>query len=953
MGGMSMKRWQRGGASLIVVFLACLPILFHAPRFIAIKPGRSYEAGPPNNIHLYRLALEPGWFTRLYLEQMGIDLTMTLISPSGEIMHVQDSENLIYGGELICFIAREQGTYILEVSNSDPSNDGRYRLTSQLVRKPGKREEDLARARALGYRADRAAKPGKRESYTRALGLHEAALELWRQSGEREEVALTYLDMQWLWKKLYQKDRQIECLEQAASIFQSLGQEQTAGLVYHNLGAAFHRSGAFERAIRSFDRALEFRAQPDRMRAITLNELANTHLVLGRLDVSEMFLSQSRAIYQALGDDWSIAKNYQQYGQHLSRLGRREQAIAMFERALALAERSDNPYKLTVLNGLGKALLKERRGEEALAVFKRALNEPILEEASYLDWKIRIQVNLSEALLDQGFYDQALIYLNQGLKWFEAMEAPEERAHVLYNRARAERGANNLKRALNDIEAALTILDESRFRAKSPAIRADYVANHFYYHDFYLSLLMKMGEAEPVYEKNAFLYLERIRARNLLDALARDATPFNDGREPERMDHVRNLQTQIATLTWEKSRSGADNEADPELLNLLRQYDSVLGELEGNQEQTPPSIDGLTLEEIQDRLLDDETLLLVYAFGETESWLWLVDQTHFETFRLAPRLTIEAEALALNRWLKHRDVIRLRTRVAEQARRMADHLLEPVSARLQGRRLLIAAAGALKYIPFGALPTPGAEATPLGLKHEIVYLHSMTTLAALRERSETRTQLGNELVVFAAPAFHAESKFPALPHTLSEAQTIASLAPAGARLFTDFQAAKTTALGGACANARILHFATHGLINLNRSELSALVLADTDRDGTPIDGFLRSYEVQTMTLKADLVVLSACESALGEQMRGEGLVGLPQSFLEAGAQGVLVSLWEMEDRATREWMSHFYRHLFAEGKGAAAALRYAQAAMQQTERWRDPYYWSGFVFLGDWRTFFH
>jgi CHAT domain-containing protein len=156
-------------------------------------------------------------------------------------------------------------------------------------------------------------------------------------------------------------------------------------------------------------------------------------------------------------------------------------------------------------------------------------------------------------------------------------------------------------------------------------------------------------------------------------------------------------------------------------------------------------------------------------------------------------------------------------------------------------------------------------------------------------------------------------------------------------------------MGGDLGRYRIVHFATHGVIDAEQPRLSGLVLSLVDRDGRPQTGFLSLADVYNLDLAADLVVLSGCETALGREIRGEGLVGLVRGFLYAGSHSVVASLWRVQDRATAELMARFYRALLQRGKPPAAALREAQLSILRERRWRQPYSWAGFVVQGDWR----
>jgi CHAT domain-containing protein len=191
--------------------------------------------------------------------------------------------------------------------------------------------------------------------------------------------------------------------------------------------------------------------------------------------------------------------------------------------------------------------------------------------------------------------------------------------------------------------------------------------------------------------------------------------------------------------------------------------------------------------------------------------------------------------------------------------------------------------------------------------------------------------------------------FRRLPESGREAEALLALAPRRKSFgATGFAASRRMVLTGALSRYKIIHIATHGLIHPTHPELSGLVLSLVDEHGKPQDGFLRSYELQEMDLPADLVVLSACQTALGKEVPGEGLVGLTRVLMQAGARRLVVSLWSVEDASTAELMSRFYRAMLRQGLSPSAALREAQLSMLRDPRWSDPRYWAPFIFQGDW-----
>jgi CHAT domain-containing protein len=294
------------------------------------------------------------------------------------------------------------------------------------------------------------------------------------------------------------------------------------------------------------------------------------------------------------------------------------------------------------------------------------------------------------------------------------------------------------------------------------------------------------------------------------------------------------------------------------------------------------------------------------------------------------------------------------------------------------------APGALQYGPFGALPLDDAPALA---RFEVVSAPSASVIATLRRESGERSRPTRTAALFADPVFEASDprllaarpgKTPAtavapappealeralrsahattrsalsrLPFSSREADAIAALAPAGQTWkATGFEASRSAVTSQRLADYRVVHFATHGLLNTERPELSGLVLSLLDRAGHKQDGFLRLHDVYNLKLSADLVVLSGCQTALGKELDGEGLLGLTRGFMYAGAPRVVASLWQVDDESTAELMQRFYRGLLKDGRPPAEALRAAQLELAGHPRWSAPFYWAGFVLQGDWR----
>jgi CHAT domain-containing protein len=315
---------------------------------------------------------------------------------------------------------------------------------------------------------------------------------------------------------------------------------------------------------------------------------------------------------------------------------------------------------------------------------------------------------------------------------------------------------------------------------------------------------------------------------------------------------------------------------------------------------------------------------------------------------------------------------------------LSNMILGPAATALPRKRIVIVADGVLQYIPFAALRNPNsAVAEPLVVQHELITLPSASSLAIQRRNLARRKMAPQILAVIADPVFTTnDPRLPKtippvrqesaaavgdtrriehptelmgqlsirrLPFTRQEADQILAVVPSATNLkAVDFRANRSLAMSDELSKFRYVHFATHGYLDSTRPDLSAIVLSLVDEDGKPQDGFLRSHDVFNLKLPAELIVLSACETGLGKDVKGEGLVGLTRGFMYAGARRVIVSLWNVNDKATASLMQRVYAGILKTNKTPASSLRAAQIEMWRQKQWQAPYYWAGFVLQGEW-----
>ena len=804
------------------------------------------------------------------------------------------------------------------------------------------------------------------------------------------------------------------------------------------------------------------RQESERGLGITTNHLGAVYLSLGEKQKAIDLHRQALAHFQAAGDVGNVPFALNRLGEAYASLGATRTALAFFQQALTGMQKNDEPYaEATVLNNIGRAQaalgaydtasitlaqaltlrrkIGDRRGQALALTHLGAIKAvqkqpqaaiPSQQEALSLWREIGDRYGEAYSLHYLGLSHyalreraQAAEYFAQALRLRRTLGDREGEADSLFNLARLARDENRLAQARAHIEAALTLTESVRASVLSQELRASYLATVRDYYEFYIELLMQWYEREPTagWNAEALAAAEKAKARSLLETLVEAEGDIREGVPTALLTQERALQQRLNAKAEYQIRL-QNGKSSPEQVQALAQEIQHLTveyqEVRARIRATSPRYAALTqpqpvtTQDIQQQLLDENTLLLEYALGEERSWLWVVSPTSLKTFALPGRAEIEQTAqrfyrllMARNQLAPNETAAQRRSRVqqadaefARTATELSRMILGPAAAELGQKRLLLVTQGALQYVPFAALPEP-RTAQPLILHHELTSLPSASILALLRRDEARRQPTPKTIAVFADPVFastddrvqatrtkqlrnaipsnpasqeagaaasnpllraledlqpegsSATVRISRLSGTRWEAEKIGALVPPAQKLVAlDFHASRDLALSGALSQYRIVHFASHAFINTVHPELSGIVLSLVDKEGNPQNGFLRANEIYNLKLPADLVVLSACQTGLGKDVKGEGLIGLTQSFMYAGAPRLIVSLWALQDKATADLMARFYQHLLGPKKLApTAALRAAQVEMWRLKRWPSPYFWAGFVLQGEYR----
>ncbi|MEA5626322.1 CHAT domain-containing protein [Nostoc sp. UHCC 0251] len=607
---------------------------------------------------------------------------------------------------------------------------------------------------------------------------------------------------------------------------------------------------------------------------------------------------------------------------------------------------------------------------------------------------------------------QAIEAYNQELKLRQKTGEIYDQTHSLYKIAIIERDRGNLNQAKTHIETVINITENTRSKVNRDDLRSSYFATVQDYYKFYTDLLMQLHKKDPSkgYDALALHISERSRARVLVELLKEGNVNLGKDVEPQLLAEERRLNLKLNAK--DKFLSDLFSQKEPpteliaktkqEITNIIQESQSISEKIRATNPERAELIDPkdvLELSGIQQQL-DQDTVMLQYSLGEERSYLWIVTPNSLESYELPGQEKIAKAANKFNSFVKQplnqgataADNAEAVANTGEAADALSQIILAPVAGKLGNKRLVIVADGILHQVPFAALnelrkSPASAEYQPLVVNHEIVNLPSISSLATHRKKLKGRKIAPKTLAVLANPVFTVDDarlkndkpstvennldrsaletslrninkdKLDPLPGTKDEGEAILSLVNSpGEKLSAfDFDANYNFATNKELSQYRLLLFATHGIFDPVNPALSGIVLSLVDKQGKPqTRGFLRLNDIFNLDLPAELIVLSACESGLGDDVQGEGLVGLTRGFMYAGAARVTVSLWNVNDQSTKELMIAFYKQILEQKKSPAAALNVAQRQMWQGKNlqnpaWKHPRYWAAFTLQGEWR----
>jgi CHAT domain-containing protein/predicted negative regulator of RcsB-dependent stress response len=797
----------------------------------------------------------------------------------------------------------------------------------------------------------------------------------------------------------------LDYYQRALAFFQKYGQAAWQSRALTAIGGLYVSMGEPQQALNYDEGALDIqkRLGNRRMQAVTFNNIGYAYREVGDFEHALDNYSNALGCYRELGHERGQAQTSVFVGSMHRLLGDFQRARESYEFSQTLSQKlNDKVLRALSLTNLGLLNAAEGDFREAIDNYSQAL--ATYQRIGDVRGQVITANALGDALVLTGKKESASRHLLHALYLVEKTGDRELEVSTRYNLAQVHRSLGHLNEARTQIETSLEVIESLRLKLARFELRSSYFATVRQFYEFDADILMQLHRQNPTagLDAMAFAVSERARARSLLESLKESEVNTRADAETALLEEERMVQQQLNDTSVRRARLLV-NPGSPELDAVIKEIDQLTMRYQDLEARirsqssrfaAVPPPQPLGLQESQ-RLLDPNSMLLEYMLGDQRSYLWVITSAESYSFELPPRSQIESLAsdfrgfLVADQPIAGESYEQTQTRIADAAKHLLSHsielgkvLLGPVAEKLGNKRLLIVPDGRLQSIPFQALTTPDARGLPRQLveTHEIIYEPSASALAMVEQANAQRKVGAGSVAVFANPVFEVNDprvgsataspgsqlklpqlmkealrdmsiqggRIPALPASREEADAIMSLVPWRSGLkIVDFQASRLTIGQANLSQYRIVHFATHGFVDYQHPELSGLVLSMVDEKGNPQDGFLRMHDIYNLKLPVDLVVLSACNTGLGKEVKGEGLIGLTRGFMYAGARGVVASLWKVDDDATAELMKHFYAGMFQRNLTPGSALRDAQLALRSQKRWQSPYYWAAFVIQGE------
>lgn len=833
-----------------------------------------------------------------------------------------------------------------------------------------------------------------------ALRTAQQALTLWNTLDDKAAIAGTYAQIGQYYMAQNLLPEATQSYRTSLQLSEEMNDDSGQARALIQLGFIEFRKGNWQADIDYQTRAeklIDEKTEPHRMGQVAVglaeafNESGSPDKGLVQFQRAQEYFSQTQGPAPKAYIIWGLGCTYYLLGNYA-------EAVNQFDRALAEVNDEGLPAAQSH-EYLGRAYIATREYpaalqhlQRALAVYTQTINPKEAAQAEGL---------MAEVYRQQGRTELARQYYQRSLRTFVRLSDRLNQAAILYGLGRLELQQNNPDVAENYLRQSIDATEDIRRVSTSSDLTAAFSATVHERYESYIECLMRKNFAQPDrgLEVHAFETSELARARSLTELLRATQTNLVPGLDPQLAEEEKLLRQSLRAKEDSKvvllgqAYKKEDLEAlENELAGLETKYKRVTETIRARypayDQISRPS--ALSLSQIQQQVIaDDQTVLLEYSLGSEQSYVWAVTRSSIKSYPLPARSEINEAAQKVYKLLAAAGDAARESELATATQALGQMVLSPVGAELNKQKVIIVADGALNYIPFQILPASSASDEPLVALAEIINAPSASILSQLREETARRQAPTKVLAAFGDPVFasnYAQRKETSANEYVASAQplenegwqpAVRDIEPEGdsvnpetirplfysklelsnlrdvagpdSFVATGFEATRERLAEADLSQYSILHFATHGILDPKRPERSGLFLSMVDREGKSQNGFVGLQDVYGLRAPVDLVVLSACRTGLGKDVRGEGLIGLTRGFMYAGASSVVASLWKVDDEATAELMKQFYINMLQREMPPAAALRAAQNSIRQQPQWRSPYFWAAFTLQGEYR----
>lgn len=813
----------------------------------------------------------------------------------------------------------------------------------------------------------------------------ERALEIAVQENQTERIAQIRLNLGRVYWRQGDFSMALKQYNESLQIAEASGNVRGININLNNMALVYMDQGAYADALRAHERSLKICRETGDKRAmgISLENIGSLYLKIGNPGRALEYLNQGLELSLEFGNKHAIGSTRNNIGVAYAMEGNSQAALDCHTKALGVFEEIKDKRGIVTSHyyiGINQMEL----GHFSLALEHQQKALEIAKEMMDRKWLAMTLSSFGTIYYRTAEWAKATEYLDESIRISQESGFSETLWSSLHTLGLVQKSEGNTDLAIQSLKAAVDVIEDVRHNLQLEEEKASFLGNKLQIYSDLIGLLAQSNNP-----REAFEYAEGSRARAFLDVLAEAGIDPNGNLDPDLAKRKRTVESRYADIQKNlrsiqdkgnsDSQAGVIRKLENERQVLEEQYSNLSREIRAKNPEYADLAYPRPMKSGQvQAMLEAGSILLEYSLGKEKSYLFLVTGDSVEAVplagesRIAP-LVQEFRKLILKPEPAWESVEGSRTKLIKSARGLYSLLIQPAEPMLQNKkRLIVVPDGVLNYLPFEALiRNRGSEKITdfsrlpyLMTQYELYYAPSATVLSTIRARAEKAQQPGRkDFIAFADPDYGVKSdalspendiyrmaealgSLSSLPNTRREVEEIAKLFPrSSVTEFLGKAASEKNVKGSRLDEYRYVHFAAHGLIREDEPQYSSLVLSFNHAEKE--DGLLMMREIFDLKLNADLVVLSACKTGLGQQIQGEGVRGLSRAFIYAGTPSVLVSLWNVSDRSTADFMGLVYRNLERAKMNKAAAVRQARLDLMRIRQYSHPFYWAPFVLIGN------